>query len=152
MFEVKGILEFDPINVSKKHQSQSWKRIAMVKFDCDLDKYYSWLLENRFNLKLNRPLRGPHITIISDIIDNNMWNEARNIFHNREITLKYNTDIRSNSEHWWLKVICEDGDNIRTAMCLGKPYYDYHLTIGYANGKNIEHSKYILEQCKKFNL
>ena len=53
MFELKGILEFDPVNVTKKHLSQSsWKRTAMVRFDCDLFAYYSWFLEKRFNLKL----------------------------------------------------------------------------------------------------
>jgi hypothetical protein len=33
-----------------------------------------------------------------------------------------------------------------------EPYYGLHLTLGYANEKNFEHSEYILRQCKMFNL
>jgi hypothetical protein len=33
--------------------------------------------------------------------------------------------------------------DIRSELGLGKPYFGMHLTIGYANEKNLEHSKYI---------
>ena len=47
MFEVKGILEFDPVDVSRKHSQQStWKKVAMVRLhNEDTFRYYKWLLD-----------------------------------------------------------------------------------------------------------
>ncbi len=74
MFEIKGKIVFDPINVTKKHNAQSaWKKVAIVKFDCDLYEYYSWFLKKRFNLFLNKPLRGTHLTFINDIVDDEIY-------------------------------------------------------------------------------
>lgn len=156
MFELKGILKFDPINVTKKHHSQSsWKKTVMVQFDCDMTSYYSWFIFKRFNLKLNKPLRGTHVTIINDIVDSDIYEMARNVFDGKEITIKYDpTYIRSNRKgHWWLKVYSDDVRNIRTVMGLTpNPYYGLHLTIGQATHLQLEHSKYITEQCERFNL
>jgi hypothetical protein len=156
MFEIKGIIEFDPVNVTKKHNAQSsWKKTAMVKFDDDTFAYYSWFLEKRFNLKLNKPLRGTHVTIINDKCDDEIYAQARQMFHGKEITLQYDpTLIRSNDKgHWWLKVYCEDARNIRSVMGLTPdPYFGLHLTIGLATHLQLEHSKYITEQCIRFNL
>jgi hypothetical protein len=33
--------------------------------------------------------------------------------------------------------------DIRSELGLGKPYYGMHMTIGYCNSKNEEHSRYI---------
>ena len=90
MFELKGKIEFDPINVTKKHNNQSsWKKTAMVKFDDDTFAYYSWFLQKRFNLFLNKPLRGTHVTIINDKCDDEIYAQARQLFHGKEITLQY---------------------------------------------------------------
>lgn len=155
MFEIKGKIEFDPINVSRKHNAQSsWKRTAMVRFDCEMFLYYAWFLERRFGLKLNQPLRGTHITIISDIIDDNIYRQARDIFNKSEIKIQYDpTIIRSNGTHWWMKAHCDDGRNIRSAMGLTPdPYFGFHLTIGLANERNLDHSKYIIDVCKKYDV
>lgn len=166
MLELKGKIEFDPVNVTKKHNKQSsWKRVAMVRFNDDIVRdgdglskitsdYYAWFIERRFNIKLNKPLRGTHITIINDVVDNDIYEQARAIFHNKEITLFYDpTNIRSNGSHWWIKVESNDSINIRTAMGLSPyPYFGLHLTIGLATHLQEVHSKYILRQCKMFNI
>lgn len=156
MFEIKGKIEFDPINVTKKHVNQSsWKKTAMVKFDCDTWSYYAWFIEKRFNLKLNKPLRGTHITIINDIVDDEIYKQARGFFHGKELTFKYDpTYIRANDKgHWWLKVYCDDVRNIRTAMGLTPdPYFGLHLTIGLATHLQLEHSIYIKNICQKYNI
>lgn len=156
MFELKGKIEFDPVNVTKKHNKQSsWKKSAMVKFDCDIYDYYSWFLERRFNLFLNKPLRGTHVTAINDIVNNDIYLQAREIFNGREVTIQYDpTIIRSNEKgHWWLKAYSDDIKNIRTSMGLTPdPYFGLHITIGLATHLQLEHSLYITEQCKKFNL
>ena len=157
MFTIKGILEFDPINVTKKHDNQSsWKKVAMVRFENDDTwNYYSWFLKKRFNLNLNKPLRGTHLTVINDIVDDNLYEMGRQLFHGKEITIQYDpSDIRSNKKgHWWLKSYSDDAHNIRTVVGLDpKPYFGLHITIGLATHLQLEHSKYITEQCIKFNL
>jgi len=32
------------------------------------------------------------------------------------------------------------------------PFFNFHITLGYVNDKNLEHSKYILRTIKKFNI
>lgn len=157
MIEIKGILEFDPINVTKKHLKQSsWKRTAIVKFNDDISEYYSWFLQKRFDLKLNKPLRGSHLTIINDRFESDeLYRQARELFHGKEITIKYDpTLIRSNKNgHWWIKADSDDARNIRSAIGLDPdPYFGYHITIGLATYLQLEHSNYILDQCVKFNL
>lgn len=155
MFKIKGKIKFDPVNVTKKHQKQSsWKKTAIVKFDGDLYAYYSWFLQKRFNLYLNKPIRGTHFTIINDMVDAEIYTQARELFNGQEIEVIYDpTLIRSNNKgHWWLKAYSDDAQNIRNAMGLGDPYFGFHITIGLATHLQLEHSKYITEQCIKFNL
>lgn len=155
MLTIEGKLLFDPVNVSKKHQKQSsWKKVALVMFNDDLDHYYAWFLQKRFNLVLNPPLRGSHVTIISDMVDNETYEQAHPFFNGKTVRFEYNpADIRTNGEHWWLRVASEDTRSIRTSMGLSAdPYFSLHMTIGYANDKNIAHSKYILDCIKRHSL
>lgn len=156
MFELKGKISFGPKNVTKKHFNQSsWKKVVLVEFrNDDIYAYYSWFLEKRFNLKLNKPLRGTHFTIINDIVDNDIYEQARDLFDGKEITLKYDpTVFRSNDKgHWWLRVQSDDADNIRRVMGLGDPFFGYHITLGIATHLQLEHSKYITEQSIRYNL
>ena len=155
VFKVRGILEFSPKDKTKKHVSQaSWKRVAMIRTDCELDRYYAWFLKKRFNLELNKNIRGTHITFISDKMDRDTFDQASKIFNGKEIDFFMEIEPRANKNgHWWLRVHCPESEAIREAMGLTRdPYFPLHLTIGYANEKNIKHSEYILEQCKVFNL
>ena len=148
LFKVKGILNFTPEDVTRKHKNQSsWKRVALIKTDCDIADYYAWFLKTRFNLKLNPPLRGTHVTFISDRLERSVFEQASQIFNGKEITFYYDpSNIRSNGVHWWINVECEDALSIRESIGLSRePYFGLHLTIGTANPKNIDHSKYILE-------
>ncbi len=154
LLKIKGKIEFSPEDVTKKHKNQSsWKRVAMIRTDCDLDRYYAWFLKRRFNLDLNKNLRGTHVSFISDKLEKNIFDQASIFFNGKDIDFYIDTEPRSNGSHWWLRVYCPDAEIIRESMGLTKePYYGFHLTIGHANDRNIEHSKYILNQCKKFEL
>ena len=147
MFDIKGKIIFDPINVTKKHHLQSeWKKTAIVKFNCELCSYYSWFIEKRYSIKLNKPLRGTHITILNEIINDDDYLYAKEIFNGREISITYDpTYIRTNSKgHWWIKVYSNDIENIRRSMGLDpNPFYGLHLTIGNATHLNLEQSLYI---------
>lgn len=155
MFKIEAKITFFPDNKTRKHNSQSsWKRTAIALLDDDTSLYYSWFLEKRFNLKLNKPLRGSHLTFINDIVDSKIYEEVASIFEGKTITLEYDpADIRTNGNHWWIKVSSKDAENLRVVCGLNpNPYFNFHLTLGHANEKNIEHSKYILNCIKKFNL
>lgn len=156
MFEIKGKIVFDPVNKTKKHSKQStWKKVAMVEFKDDTWAYYSWFLKNRFGLVLNKPLRGTHFTIINDVVDEEIYAQARELFDGKEITIQYDpTNIRSNDKgHWWLKAYSDDAKNIRTAIGLDEnPYFGFHITMGLATHLQLEHSKYITNQCIRFDI
>lgn len=154
VIKIKGILDFTPEDVTKKHKLQSsWKRVAVIKTNCDLDKYYAWFLKNRFALELNKNLRGSHVTIISDKISKDIFEQAAKFFNGKEINFYIELEPRSNGTHWWLRVHCPEAEAIRESMGLTKdPYFGLHLTLGHANEKFITHSEYILNQCKRFEL
>ena len=161
---LKGKIVFDPENRTKKHNRQAdWKRIAMVHFEGEMVEYYSWFIERRYGLKLNKPLRGSHITFINDSTRdltknftipietvNDRWSELRDKWDGKEIEVAINLDVRSNSEHWWFRVGSPYFEEIRGEIGLGRPFFNYHMTIGYANERNIEHSNYIIELINKF--
>lgn len=171
VFKVRGIIEFSPEDKTKKHINQSaWKRVAMIRTNCDMDRYYSWFLKKRFNLELNKNLRGTHVTFISDKLNNNIFEQASAIFNGKEIDFYVETEPRTNGNHWWLRVYCPEAESIREAMGLSRePYFGLHLTIGHAVEKYpdniesensaikakkdyLEHSNYIYQCCVNCDL
>lgn len=153
VIKVKGKLNFQPENKTKKHQKQDWKKVAMIMLKCDLDNYYAWFLTKRFGLDFVKNLRGAHITIISDKLDDETFKEATKLFNEKEITFYYELEPKTNNKHWWLRVHCPEAEVIRESMGLSRePYFGFHLTIGYVNERNIEHSTYINKVIKRFNI
>ncbi len=153
VIKMKGRLNFQPENKTKKHNKQDWKKTAMIMLKCDLDNYYAWFLEKRFGLEFVKVLRGAHITIISDKMDSNVFEQASKLFNGKEITFFYEIEPRTNNKHWWLRVHCPEAEAIREALGLTRePYFGFHLTIGYVNEKNIAHSKYIYDVIKFHNI
>lgn len=155
LIKTKGIIEFEPEDKTKKHLSQtSWKRLAMIRTNDDLCEYYSWFIKSRFNLKLNKPIRGSHVTFVNDRdTEVPFFEDSKKLFDGKEITFYIDPEPRTNGEHWWLRVYCSDAENIRS-VCGGNPipFYAFHLTIGYATHLQLEHSKYILEICKRHQI
>lgn len=137
VFKVKGRLDFNPENKTEKHRSQSvWKRTAMIRTDCDMDRYYAWFLKKRFNLELNGNLRGNHVTFIADRLDEKTFNEASKIFNGKEIEFFVEIEPRSNGEHWWLRVYSPEAESIREVLGLSRePHFGMHLTLGRATPK-----------------
>jgi len=100
----------------------------MVFFEGDVAEYYAWFIKKRYNLILNKPLRGAHISFIND------------------------STPKTNDEHWWLNIPHEEREqlqSIREELGLGRPYFGMHMSIGYVNEKNLPHSKYIHDLIKK---
>lgn len=164
----RGKIHFDPENITKKHLHQAdWKRMALIMFDGDLAEYYAWFIFKRYNLKLNKPLRGAHVSFIndsmrdikkglntdSDDVANKVWNDVRRKWDNKEIDVVLNLDARSDYKHWWLIVdhaYREPIHAIRKELGLGRPFFGLHMSIGYANDKNLQHSEYIVRSATRF--
>lgn len=161
-----GKIGFEPEDKTKKHKAQaSWKKMAMVFIDGDITEYYSWFINRRYNLVLNKPLRGAHISFINDSIKDMSLNGARSIsevdilwenvkkkWDKKEIPIVVNLDPRTDDRTWWLNIPHDNRDllqGIREELGLGKPYWGMHMTIGYANEKNLAHSIYIHDLIKK---
>jgi hypothetical protein len=157
---LSGRIVFEPSNITKKHINQSsWKHIAMVMLDGEITEYYSWFIRKRYNLILNRPLRGAHVSFINDSFKEmshngnksihdvtNTWNSVKDKWDNVEVPIMLDLSPRTDSKHWWLNVHHEYRDRlhgIRQELGLNRPFFGLHMTIGYANEKWISHSEYI---------
>lgn len=158
--QITGRIEFEPENVTKKHNLQaSWKHIAMVLFEGDITNYYAWFIKKRYNLVLNKPLRGGHISFINDSFKDmslnghlsidevkEKWNEVKEKWNGVKVPITLSVSARTDGNHWWLNIPDEDRKDlhgIRAELGLGRPFFGLHMTIGYANEKYLEHSKYI---------
>jgi len=156
-----GRIRFEPENRTKKHNEQaSWKKVAMVEFRDDTCEYYSWFIKKRYNISLNKPLRGPHISFINDSIRdlslsgtrthkevNKLWEETKKKWHNKQIPVVLDLDPRSNNVHWWFNIPSGEGrilHEIRSELGLKEPFFKFHMTIGLIHPHELEHSQYIL--------
>ena len=163
---VEGKIVFDVSEETTKHKNQSsWKKIAMVFIQGELCPYYAWFIERRFNLVLNKPLRGAHVSFINDSIReiskngeltnaevNKLWKDVKKKWDGKKITISLDVNPATDGKHWWLSVPHEDRSllqSIRAELNLGRPFWGLHMTIGHANEINEEHSKYIYELMTK---
>jgi len=160
-----GKIEFEPENKTKKHNAQSsWKKMAMVHIDGDVTDYYAWFIKKRYNLTLNKPLRGAHISFINDSIKDLSLNDTRTIdqidevwesvkvkWDKQTIPIVLDLNPRTDDRIWWLNIPHDERiilQGIREELGLGKPYWGMHMSIGYANEKQLFHSKYIHQLIK----
>lgn len=163
---VTGIIGFEPENKTNKHNNQaSWKKIAMVFIDGNISDYYAWFVKKRYNLILNKPLRGAHISFINDSMKDltqngvksveeveALWEAVKKKWDGKEIPIVLDLSPKTNDEHWWLNIPHDERgllQSIREELGLGRPFFGMHMSIGYANEKNIHHSKYIHDLIKK---
>ena len=160
-----GKIGFDPQDFTKKHLLQSsWKKIAMIFFEGEVCQYYGWFIQRRYNLILNPPLRGGHVSFINDSyrdlgvngtksneeIDSD-WDRLKSKWDGKDIDIVLDVNPRTDSSNWWLNIPQEDRDElhaIRAEIGLGRPHWGLHMSIGYANEKNIFHSEYIHKLIK----
>lgn len=166
ILHLTGKIEFEPEDKTKKHMNQAtWKKVAMVMVDGEICEYYSWFIKRRYNLTLNRPLRGAHISFINDsMMDltkngklteeevNKKWEYVKKKWDGRKINIVIDLDPRTDGRTWWFNIPHEEREllqSIRYELGLGRPFFGMHMSIGYANEKNIDHSEYLHELIKK---
>jgi hypothetical protein len=161
-----GKIVFDVEDHTRKQKNQSsWKKVAMVFIEGDVCEYYSWFLQRRYSITLNKPLRGAHVSFINDSMRDltqngliseeetlNIWEECKQKWDGKEIPIVLELTPKTNDEHWWMNVPQDERDllqKIRNELGLSKPFFGLHMSIGYCNEKNIEHSRYIHDCIKK---
>ena len=161
-----GKIGFEPEDRTNKHKAQSsWKKMAMVFIEGDVCEYYAWFLQKRYNITLNKPIRGAHISFINDsmrdLTQNNdkseeeilqLWEDVKVKWDGKEIEIVLDLNPKTDDRIWWLNIPNEEREGlqaIRNELGLGRPYFGMHMSIGYANEKNIEHNVYIHELIKK---
>jgi len=163
---IYGKIGFEPENRTNKHRAQaSWKKVAMVFIDGDICEYYAWFLQKRYNIVLNKPLRGGHISFINDsmrdfrqngtVSDADIelkWEATKKKWNGQIIPIVLDVSPKTDDRSWWLNVPNDERvllHDIRAELGLGRPYFGIHMSIGYANERNIEHSTYIHDIIKK---
>jgi hypothetical protein len=161
-----GKIEFEPEDKTKKHINQSsWKKIAMVMIDGEICEYYSWFIKRRYGLSLNKPLRGAHISFINDSMKDltqngeksleealNAWETTKKKWDGKTIQIVVNLDPRTDGRTWWFNIPHDEREilhSIRAEVGLDKPFFGLHMSIGYANEKNVGQSTYIHDLIKK---
>jgi hypothetical protein len=137
----------------------------MIFLDGDICEYYSWFLQKRYSLVLNKPLRGAHVSFINDSIRDLsldgtrttqeievVWEAVKKKWDGKKIEIVLDLNPKTDDRIWWFNIPNEERDNIqaiRSELGLGRPYFGMHMSIGYANERNIEHSVYIHDLIKK---
>ncbi len=160
---IQGKIIVEPDDITNKHRKQSeWKRMSIISFDDDLCDYYSWFIYKKYLLKLNKPIRGSHISLINDSvkdikfglgIENDLiiteyWNKFKDECNDKIIDVYLSNEIRSNGKHWWLELLPESEEYflyLRNGLGLGEPFYGFHLSVGRAN----EHNSIVSEYCAR---
>ena len=161
-----GRIGFEPQDKTNKHLLQSsWKKIAMVFIEGDVCEYYAWFLQKRYNITLNKPIRGAHVSFINDsmrdLTKNNdnleeeilqLWEDVKTKWDGKEIDIVLDLNPRTDGRIWWLNIPEEKREGlqaIRDELGLDRPFFGMHMSIGYANERNIEQSLYIHELIKQ---
>jgi len=158
--ETYGTIIFDLEDKTKKHKSQSsWKKTAFIMIDSDICEYYSWFIQKRFNLFLNKPLRNAHVSFINDSIKDLslngkrtndeievLWEAVKLKWNKQNIPIILDLNPKTDDRTWWLNIPHEERgllQAIRDELGLGRPFWGMHMSIGYANEKMLPHSEYI---------
>lgn len=141
MVQLPVILRCDPKPL-KGSESKMFKPWWMICYtECDISRYYSWLLHRRTGLILQEPAWGPHISVVrgEEPPRKDLWTK----YDGRQITIEYETDVRTNGEHWWLRIVSEDLKDIREELGLPRQgAFGLHLTLGRPIPRCVESSYY----------
>lgn len=138
----------------------------MIFIEGDVTEYYAWFIQKRYNLVLNKPLRGGHISFINDSINDLslngtrteeeieiIWESVKNKWDGKKIEIILDLNPKTDNRSWWFNIPNEERGNIqaiRDELGLGRPYFGMHMSIGYARpGIMEEHSLYIHELIMK---
>lgn len=147
MIDLKCILKYDPSPLTGKADVmfKPWWLIATC--EGDLTDYYAWFLHKKTGIVLQRPAWGAHVSVVRGEVPfrPDLWKK----YDNKEISIIYDPDIRTNSAHWWMRVHSNDLLDIREELGLPRfPEFTFHLTLGRPSPKYESTSSYFHEVYK----
>lgn len=137
-----GTITFDPEPIKDPTGKMFKPWWMIIKVECDITQFYSWWLEKRYGIKLQRPAWGAHISVIRNEMSE-VWDVFKNKLDGGLLNFEYDPIPKSNGQHWWLKVFSDDIYKIRNDMGYGEMEFSPHLTIGTPTPKTLEQSYYI---------
>ena len=140
MIEIKCKLSYDPVPLTgnAEKMSRPWWMIATI--DGEMTDYYAWFLKKRTGIVLQRPAWGAHISVIrgEEPVNKELWKKHEQ----KEVNLLYDIDLRTNGDHWWMRVFSRDLLDVREELGLFRfPQFAMHLTLGRPTPKTEETSK-----------
>jgi len=141
-----GKIIFDPVPLTGKVEKLFKPHWAIISVDDDVDDYYRWFLNKRFNLILQPPAWGPHITVADGLPPamDGIWDQVKAKYNNQTVEFEYENFPKSNGKHWWLRVKCDIIAEVRSELHLPKGLkWGLHLTLGLPIPRHEEHSIYI---------
>ena len=140
----------------------------MVDIEDDSASLYAWFLKRRFNIEVNPPQRGAHVTFINDSMRdlsqkgklsqkeiNDNWEQVKKKWDGKIIKIVHLLDPRTDDNHWWLNIPQEEREElhaIRAELGLGRPFWGLHMTIGIIHPHFLEHSAYIHKTLTEENV
>ena len=143
---ISGKLIFDPM-LNGKPCEPYW---AIIQLECDISEYYAWFLQRRYGISVIKPLWGPHVSVIrGEICDKLIWDKFKSEFNNKDIQFEYENGFKTNGQHWWLRVVCDEMKQMRENMGYQSNGIGLHLTIGKPKPLHIQQTQYIHTLFKK---
>lgn len=129
MIKVDVILKYDPkpLTGDATKMLKSWWLIAFV--EGEVSEYYAWFLKKQTGIILQKPAWGSHVSVVrgEEPVNKDLWKK----YDNEVITIEYDPDVRTNSDHWWLRVTSERMFDIREELGLIRKHeLSLHLTLG----------------------
>lgn len=117
-----------PPIASKKHYAKR-SLVAALPRD-DLDLLYQWFIERQYGqaLRLNRPMFGTHVTIVTPeetVPDMRAWGK----YEGREVDIEYDVVLRHHGPFWSLPVYSDWFQEVRRELGM-PPSADFHITVG----------------------
>lgn len=130
MFELSGILHYDPVRLAMKKQDESRILVLDIQAD-DLLEYYQWHLKKKYGqwINLQPPMFGSHVTVVRPQEvpeESSLWGK----YENQQVKVFYNAkSLERHWEFWSLTVYSQELVNIRKEMML-PTNFRLHMTIG----------------------
>lgn len=96
--------------------------------------YYSRMVEKLIWKKVSTPLHGLHVTVVAgkyqDVTSHSLWEKRQG----QKVLFEYSSVIYTDGSYFWLKVKCDELNNIRRELGLSdEPFHPYHATVAYLN-------------------
>ncbi len=153
MLRDKCILKYDPKSLKGNVDAmfKPWWLIGFLEEGNELREYYNWFIEKRTGLKLMKPAWGAHISIVRGEEPSNidLWGKLEG----NKIEFSYEEFVKTNSEHWWLRIVCDEMLEIRETLGIQKRHeIGLHITIGRPMPTQQELSNYYTKILQKENL